>query len=286
MPRNPHAQPIAPSRAGFTLIELLVVVGIAALLLTMASTAFFGAQRTESLTKSRNQLRDVLLSARQQACIMGKTFVVICYNVDQEFDVGSTTQKGKQGRYALFQYVGRAWPSGRRLAAPFGVQRDVLGTIRVNERLINIDDAENDSFMRVENVVNDDTLTAEDAADENSGNRVDSLDYEYYDGEKLKMTASEDLDYNGNKNLGFFVAELRDSNGVPSKPFPLGVRVTSTYSLPRMYSFGSDRTAFIFTPDGRVENAGAISASLAFSSEAPSFSINVDADGTVKVREN
>ena len=94
------------------------------------------------------------------------------------------------------------------------------------------------------------------------------------------------VERNGNKNLGFFVAELRDSNGVPSKPFPLGVRVTSTYSLPRMYSFGSDRTAFIFTPDGRVENAGAISASLAFSSEAPSFSINVDADGTVKVREN
>lgn len=266
---------------GFTLVELLVVIGIATLLLTLSATSFFGATRGEALNKSRDQLRDVLLSARQQACILGKTHVVLCWNVDTEVEVGSKTQKGKQGRYATFQYVGRVWPQGNKLAAPFGIQRDLLSSLHVNERLINIDDPDDNKFMRVKNVPNDDTKTIDDNASDNSGNRINNLDYDYYDGEKLRLVASDVKDYYGHQNLGFFVAELRESSG-ETKPFPLGLRVTSTYSLPRLYSFDKDRTAFVFTPDGRVEQSGSVRASLALAANAPAFTINVSADGDVE----
>ena len=144
MPSNAFAGPLAAARraprAGFTLIELMVVVGIAALLLTISATAFFGASRTENLTRSRNQLRDVLLMARQQACITQKPHVVVCYNVDSEIEVGGSTQKVEQGRFALFRYVGRVWPQGDKLAAPFGLQRDLLSTLSVRERLTHAGD--------------------------------------------------------------------------------------------------------------------------------------------------
>lgn len=272
-------------RAGFTLIELLVVIGIAALLLTLSTTSFFGASRAESLSKSRNQLRDVLLMARQQASIQGKTHVVVCWNADVTIEVGSATQRGKQGRFALFQHVGRVWPSGgNKLAAPFGLQRDLLTSLRPNERLINIDDPDDDKFMRVETVPHDPSKTVDDNAEDNKGNRVDQLNYEYYDGERLQLVASDRKDVYGNQNLGFFVAELKESCG-ETKPFPLGVRVTGTYSLPRLYSFDKDRVAFVFTPDGRVEQGGTLRATLALSANAPSFSITVTGDGDVKAND-
>ena len=277
-------QRMGGGRAGFTLIELLVVIGIAALLLTLSTTSFFGATREEALSKSRDQLRDVLLTARQQACIVGKTHVVVCWNADTEIEVGSKTQTGKQGRYALFQYVGRVWPQGNKLAAPFGLQRDLLATLRPNERLINIDDPDKDKFMRVENVAYDDSKTADDNADDNRSNRIQNLDYEYYDGETVRLTASEEKDYNGNQNLGFFVAELEESSG-ETKPFPLVVRVTGTYFLPRLYAFDRDRVAFVFTPDGRVEQGGTVRATLELASNAPSFSITVNGDGDVEANE-
>ena len=55
----------AVQRSGFTLIELLVVMGIAALLMTLAATSFFGASRRDNITKSRDQFCDVLRLARQ-----------------------------------------------------------------------------------------------------------------------------------------------------------------------------------------------------------------------------
>ena len=87
------------ARAGFTLMELMVVIGIAALLLTISATAFFGASREENLTRSRDQLRDILLSARQRACIEGVPYVVICYNTTSEIEVGSSTDRdlGQEG---------------------------------------------------------------------------------------------------------------------------------------------------------------------------------------------
>lgn len=292
MPSNAFAGPLAAARraprAGFTLIELMVVVGIAALLLTISATAFFGASRTENLTRSRNQLRDVLLMARQQACITQKPHVVVCYNVDSEIEVGGTTQKVEQGRFALFRYVGRVWPQGDKLAAPFGLQRDLLSTLSVRERLINIDkpdqSAGGSQFMRVVAVARDDNLLSDDTDSANQGNAISRLSYEYYDGQKLDLVYGGNMNTGANK-LGFYVAELDRSTG-ESKPFPLGARVTGTYTLPRGYAFSDNRTAFVFTPDGLVREGGTLSATMSVGGggNAPSFSINVATDGSVTIR--
>ena len=84
----------AVQRSGFTLIELLVVMGIAALLMTLAATSFFGASRRDNITKSRDQFCDVLRLARQQASILGKTHVVVCWNADTKITVGNQQISG------------------------------------------------------------------------------------------------------------------------------------------------------------------------------------------------
>lgn len=292
MPRTAFAGSLAAARraprAGFTLIELMVVVGIAALLLTISATAFFGASRTENLTRSRNQLRDVLLMARQQACITQKPHVVICYNVDSEIEVGGATQQVEQGRFALFRYVGRVWPQGDKLAAPFGFQRDLLSTLTVRERVLNLDKPDQgvggSPFMRVSAVARDDNLLSDDSDDANDGNAISRLSYEYYDGQTLNLVYAGNMNTGSNK-LGFYVAELDRSSG-ESQPFPLGVRVTGTYSLPRGFAFSNDRTAFVFTPDGLVRKGGTVSASMSVGggNNAPSFSIDVATDGSVTIK--
>ncbi len=278
------------ARAGFTLMELMVVIGIAALLLTISATAFFGATREENLTRSRDQLRDILLSARQRACIEGVPYVVICYNTVREIEVGGTTEKIDQGRFAMFRSVGRVWPVGDRLAAPFGFQRDQLATLAKKERLINLDDPEkkatggSSQFMRVKNIAKDPNRLSNDSDSDNSGNAIDLLDYEYepIDGttETLKMRAPvTSTDY------GFYVAELESSSG-ESKPFQLGVRETETFSLPSGYKFNSERIAFVFLPDGRAEKQVSVSASTSVggNTETPTFSISVSTEGEVDIK--
>lgn len=280
---------------GFTLIELLVVIGIVALLLTVASTAFFGATKQESVTKSRNQLRDVLLMARQQACILGKPHVVVCWNSDTSIKVGNTEQTGlKQGRYALFQYVGQVWADGRDLMAPFGVQREILsGALRRNARLINLDDLNADKFMRVDLIPNDPNKTAEENNRQNLSAPT-KLDYEYYVGgtaETFDVPYNETLKgYDNAKHYQFLVARLKQNAGTRGS-FPLGVRVTETYSLPQLYKFDQDRAVFYFSADGRLVTSGvdgvtsSISAahSVSRGKQDITFSISVDQNGIVKV---
>lgn len=283
---------------GFTLIELLVVIGIVALLLTVASTAFFGATKQESVTKSRNQLRDVLLMARQQACILGKPHVVVCWNSDTSVKVGNTEQTGlKQGRYALFQYVGQVWADGRNLMAPFGVQREILsGALRRNSRLINLNKLNDDTFMRVDLIPNDGTLTETENKNQNLSAATD-LEYTYQVGgsdvDPLEVPTNNALKgYNNTKHYQFLVARLRQTAGVKKgDSFPLGVRVTETYSLPQLYKFDQDRAVFYFSADGRLVTSGvngvtsSISAahSVARGNQDVTFSISVDQNGIVKV---
>lgn len=284
-------------RAGFTLIELLVVIGIAAMLITMAGTSFFGAMRQESVTKSRNQLRDTLLLARQQACILGKTHVVVCWNSDTEVTVGSKKQTAKQGRYALFQFVGNVWHEGKHLMAPFGVQREALGAaLRKNARAINLFDPDADTFMRIDKIADDPAKENDDLNTQIDSNRKRNLDYAYWVGgqkKTLRMEAGEaDLEIGEEgakrRNPGFWVATLK-GNAPSDSAFPMAVRVTATFSLPKEYAFeGGDRAVFIFGPDGSLQSGSAASVkaahSVSKSAKNVTFTVSVDGQGTVKVK--
>lgn len=284
-------------RAGFTLIELMVVIGIAAMLITMAGTSFFGAMRQESVTKSRNQLRDTLLLARQQACILGKTHVVVCWNSDVEVTVGGRKQKAKQGRYALFQSVGNVWHEGRHLLAPFGLQRETLSAaLRKNARAINLFDPDAATFMRIEKIVDDPTKDNDDLNDQITNNRKTRLSYDYWVGGQKKsldmISGDADLEIGEEgarrKNPGFWVATLKGS--APSdRAFPMAVRVTATFSLPKEYAFqGGNRAVFVFGPEGSLQSGSAASVTAAHSvsqsAKNATFTVSVDGQGTVSVK--
>lgn len=288
---------ILSRRSGFTLIELMVVIGIAAMLITMAATSFFGAMRQEGVTKSRNQLRDTLLLARQQACILGKTHVVVCWNSDTEVVVGSKKQKVKQGRYALFQSVGNVWHEGKTLLAPFGLQREVLGAaLRKNARAINLFAPDASTFMRIDKIADDPTKDNDDLNEQINNNRKNRLSYDYWvAGQKksLEMLAGDaDLEIGEEgttrSNPGFWVATLEGS--APSdRAFPMAVRVTATFSLPDAYAFeGGDRAVFIFGPEGSLQSGSASSVTAAHSisknAKNATFTVSVDGQGTVSVK--
>lgn len=288
-------------RSGFTLIELMVVIGIAAMLITMAATSFFGAMRQEGITKSRNQLRDTLLLARQQACILGKTHVVVCWNSNTEIVVGGKKSKVKQGRYALFQSVGNVWHKGKSLLAPFGIQREILGAaLRENARVVNLSKPNDNSFMRIDYVDNHPTTENDKGSNNDDFEQFLNMDYTYFvlkDGKVIKETLKMALD---NKDLeigqddikrtnpGFWVATLEGS--APGDPaFPMAVRVTATFSLPNAYEFkDGDRVVFIFGPDGSLQTDSASSVTAAHSiptnAKNATFTVSVDGQGTVSVK--
>ncbi len=269
------------SRKGFTLIELLVVMGIAALLMTLAATSFFGASRRDTLTKSRNQLSDVLRLARQQACILGRTHVVVCWNASTKITVGDKqVDGGKQGRYALFEYVGNVWADGKKIGAPFGLQREAFSSLARNARLININSVENDSkFMRIEKIRNDATMTDEEQGRSENKDSITSLPLEFYFGGQKDTFEVRGDDQQGN----LWVATLRDApSGLSSgKSFPLGIRTTQTYALPKDYCFNNDRVVFVFTADGRCTSAATITAQHSVAKNTPTFSVTVGQNGEI-----
>ncbi len=262
------------ARRGFTLIELLVVMGIAALLMTLAATSFFGASRRDNITKSRDQFCDVLRLARQQASILGKTHIVVCWNASTKITVGDKqVTGGQQGRYAMFEYVGNVWPSGTKLAAPFGLQREALATLTTNARLININDPDK-PFMRVRKVANDATQTEEDNSQD--ADSVTKVTLDYYVGGNPKSLDIEGMD--------LWVATLRQSPG-ESKAFPLGIRTSQTYSLPKDYSFSKERSVFIFSPDGRLasgsESAVTAKHSMSKNADNATFTVSINQQGDI-----
>lgn len=269
------------ARRGFTLIELLVVIGIAAMLLTMASTHFFGAMRRESITKSRNQLRDLLLTARQQACILGTTHLVICWNSDVEIQVGDRKTKARQGRYALFQYVGDVWQSGQKLYTPFGFQSEQFATLKHGARAVSLMDADASKFARITDVVRSPTKTEETIRNDISSDRTTSIEYVYTVGgqagqEKWKPAMFPIASYTG-------TLKAVDAS---DKRVPLAIRTSSNYSLPQYYAFDKDRTVFIFTADGCLDSTGASAIAANFAAGGGSakklgFSLSVNADGTI-----
>lgn len=270
------------SRWGFTLIELLVVIGIAAMLLTMATTQFFGAMRRESTTKSRNQLRDLLLTARQQACILGTTHILICWNANATVTVGDKTKTdGKQGRYALFQYVGDVWKKGSKLYTPFGVQSEQLASLKHGARAVSLADPSATKFARITDVVRSPSKTDE-KVEEELRNKTANIDMAYMvGGEKVTGQWSVPM-----YPVADFSGSLQDlENG----RVPLAIRTSSTLSLPQYYAFDKDRLVFIFTPDGCLDASSdkSITAkhSLASSAKNVTIGLSVNDDGTVKLEK-
>lgn len=266
---------------GFTLIELLVVIGIAAMLLTMATTQFFGAMRRESTTKSRNQLRDLLLTARQQACILGTTHILICWNADAKVTVGDKTNTGgKQGRYALFQYVGDVWKQGSKLYTPFGVQSERFASLKHGARAVSLADPSATKFARITDVVRSPSKTDEKVEEELRNTKP--IDYAYMvGGEKVTGQWSVEM-----YPVADFSGTLKDlENG----RVPLAIRTSSTLSLPQYYAFDKDRLVFIFTPDGCLDATSdkSITAKHSLSSSAKNVTIglSVNDDGTVKLEK-
>ncbi|MEG1787918.1 MAG: prepilin-type N-terminal cleavage/methylation domain-containing protein [Kiritimatiellia bacterium] len=264
-------------KRGFTLIELLIVIGIAAMLITMASTGFFGALRQESVTKSRNQLRDVILLARQQACILGQPHVVVCWNSDTSVVVGNDTQKAKQGKFALFQYVGQVWRKGNELYVPFGLQRDVLSTLKKGSRVISLADVDADKFAKLTDIMADASKTADQIAEDKSYSATIKFDY---------LVGGAEGTSNWEPQM-YKVADVDGSlRAVTKRGIPLAVRASQTYTLPKLYAFGSDRQVFVFAPDGRVTTAGSVTAqhSVAKGSKNATFTLTVDDKGSVTLK--
>ncbi len=266
-------------RGGFTLIELMVVIGIVALLIATSSAAFFGGTQQDSVTKGRDQLRDMLYLARQEACISGKTQLLICWNAQAEIKVGKETERIPQGRYALFEYIGNVWKAGNELCVPFRLQRDMAESLKVGTRLVSLADPSNEKFARVSELLYNNRVNDEDTQQTATRNII----YKYLvGGEEGAETLSLPM-----TPIAKFSGSLASVDG---DRIPLAVRTSTLYHLPQYYQFAADRSVFIFTPDGALGSASQTSITAnppdrAANDKAASFSISVSGNGDIKVQQ-
>ncbi len=269
-------------RRGFTLVELMVTIGVVALLISISASAFMGGTRQDSVTKSRDQLRDVLMLARQQACITGRTHLVICWNATAEITSGKTTQRIDQGRYAMFEYIGDLWANGGGLYVPFQVQLDAMQSLKVGTRLVSLLNPDATTFPRIEKVIQDRTKTSQEQ-ESSRHNNSRSLSYKYFTGGSQGGTDWTPTMYKVAEYSGALTTDSETGK------VPLAVRVSTTYHLPEYYAF-NNRSVFIFTPDGCLgrDSANSVSAdppSQAANSREATFSIRVDDNGEVRIGE-
>ncbi len=266
-------------RQGFTLIELMVVIGIVALLIATSSAAFFGGTQQDSVTKGRDQLRDMLYLARQEACITGKTQVLVCWNAQAEIKVGKESERIPQGRYAIFEYIGNVWKSGNELCVPFRMHCDMAEALKVGTRLISLTRPDADRFARVTEVLYNTNVN-----DENAPNTsIRNIKFKYLVGgdegaETLTLPMTAIAKFSGSLD------------GVDGDRVPLAVRTSTLYHLPQYYHFSQDRAVFIFTPDGALDNGSQTSITAnppdrAANDKAASFTINVSGNGDVRVQQ-
>ncbi len=267
-------------KRGFTLVELMVVIGIVALLISISASAFTGGTRQDSVTKSRDQMRDVLMLARQQACITGRTHVVVCWDAKSEIKSGNSSTTVDQGRYAMFEYIGDLWAHGGSLYVPFKVQLEAMESLKVGTRLVSLLDPDAAKFPRIEKVMQDRTKTAQQQEAMVQGG-LRAIEYKYptagnYQGASWTPTMYKVAEYSGT------LASDSDTGKVP-----LAVRVSSTYHLPEYYAFNK-RSVFIFTPDGCLGRGSATGVSAsppkqAANTKEATFSIKVNDNGEVSV---
>lgn len=252
-------------RQGFTLIELLVVISIVSLLITLGTTAFFGAMSSEDVTKGKKQFKDIINSARQEAVISGKPTLLLCWNASFEQKVGNKTISTKQGHYAIFTYVGNAWPSGRNLGSPFGLERETFYTLETSDDeplpIFNLA-GNSDKPVRVKYVANNPNREENDS-EKNKQNdaKINSITIPVWaDG---ATTGDKLVVYSDNGELGCL--ELEKSLGQPENEMntiPVAIRTSTNFSLPEGFRFNTDRQTILFNADGTLAKDSSVSLTI------------------------
>lgn len=282
-------------RRGFTLIELLAVIGIGALLLTLATTAFFGAMGGEDAAKGKQQFKEVVASARQEAVISGKPTLVLCWNSTFERKIGSKTQSIKQGHYAIFTYVGNAWPApgnSRVLGSPFGLEREIFDSLIASEDdplpIFNLADESGDKPIKLEYVRNNRNLSNQKRNEAKRKVKIDSFEVPAW---SKGSTTSYSLNvYNpddGEKNqLGCLALEkaIATSSKGDANTIPLATRSSANFSLPEGYHFNR-RTIILFNVDGTAREG--VSVTLTPNSAKQKLGaqvVNISKDGEVEFK--
>lgn len=259
-------QASARQRRGFTLIELLAVVGIAAMLLTLATTAFFGAMGGEDAAKGKQQFKEVVASARQEAVISGKPTLVLCWNSKVERKVGTKTETTQQGHYAIFKYIGNAWPApgdAKVLGSPFGLEREIFDNLVASEDnplpVFNLADESTDKPIKLEYVRNNPNLRDSDRNEAKKRVRIDHFSIPAWaEGSEQASYALEVYNPSaGEKNqLGCLALEkaISTSSQENANTIPLATRTSSNFSLPEGYHF-NQRAIILFNVDGTAREA-------------------------------
>lgn len=252
-------------RRGFTLIELLVVISIVGLLVTLGTTAFFGAMGSEDIAKGKKQFKDVINSARQEAIISGKPTLILCWNATNTQTVGNKEIDVKQGHYAIFTYVGNAWPDGKNLGSPFGLERETFYTLQTSDEeplpIFNLA-GDSDKPVRVKYVAhnpNRDKLESE--KNERNDAKINSINIPVWaDGASTGDTL---VVYSDDGELGCL--ELDKSLGKPDSgvnTIPVAIRTSANFALPEGFRFNTDRTTILFNADGTLAKDSTVSLTI------------------------
>lgn len=271
--------------SGFTLIELLAVVGIAALLISVASSAFFGVSRKEAANRGKKQLRDVIVSAQQDATISGHPTIVFCWNSSRNQQIGNQTIQVKQGHYALFKYLGRAWPDGsKRLGSPFGIEREAFNGLSAPLPVFNLNDLDgNPKPMKVVRVKQSNYV---EKKEENDSYSIKEFEIPIYvggsdTGDKLIVGGSDENAI----EMGCLALD-EPMPGSGNEPyFPLAVRVSANNSLPEGFIFSGDkRQVVIFNADGGASESKTIT--IENTADANDrFTLNVKTNGDISITQ-
>ncbi len=271
-------------RSGFTLIELLAVVGIASLLISVASSAFFGVSRKEAANRGKKQLREIVISAQQDATISGQPTVVFCWNSSRNQQIGNKTVQIKQGHYALFKYLGRAWPKGKALGSPFGLEREAFNGLSAPLPVFNLNDLDgNPKPMKVVRVKNSNYV---DTSVTNDSYSIQTFDLPILvGGEKSGSSLTIGTTEDNATDMGCLALENTMPSTGDAPYFPLAVRVSANNSLPEGYIFsGGQREVIVFNADGSAKESKTISIENT-ANAADRFTLHVQSNGDIKVTQ-
>jgi prepilin-type N-terminal cleavage/methylation domain-containing protein len=282
-------------RNGFTLIELLAVVGIAALLLTLATAAFFGVMGGEDAAKGKQQFKDLVANARQEAIISGKPTLVLCWNSNVEHKIGNKVETTKQGHYAVFQYIGNAWPSPndtKVLGSPFGLEREIFDSLRADPDnplpIFNLADKSDDKPVKLKYVRNNINLDKTERERAKREVRIDHFSIPVLvegssTGDTLEIYNPDAGDKNQLGCLALDKGVSRPTEGGNS--IPLATRTSSNYSLPEGYYFSNGRTIIFFNSDGTARESVSVTLTPTSTKKNTAQVVSISKDGDVQFQK-
>jgi prepilin-type N-terminal cleavage/methylation domain-containing protein len=117
-------------RDAFTLIELMVVIGIMGIVLAMGIPSIYRVFHKEQLFKTLDDVRNVCLTARQQAIMQGRMAELVFHAKDGRLEVLGGPGGGNEGESAEARYGQPSAPGSNRSAQ---LPEDVgLAMLKVN----------------------------------------------------------------------------------------------------------------------------------------------------------